>query len=317
MILKLGIPLIIAVSFQFGLWILCGNEIGRLFSDFLMKRHYRRLSQGRHSPKKTMLPLRHLQRLLSVVGKGREREGAYGILLGTAMLFSASLAVFARMGSVLGSLALSSAIALLPYALLRVRLKAIRIESSYEGIELITGLINNYRQSELNMLEALEQSACKAVEGSFSKKHLFRLSTILRAYKNEDELDEAVSSFVYAFDTEWSALIGMNIKMGVLDGTDVRPGLDDILTKLEGISETIEEEKRNNNESFSMIRFILVPLYLAGVYMAVQAFGFTLTKYFSYQFNTSLGLFWGSLSIGGMMLCFVILSLARKPKFDF
>jgi hypothetical protein len=205
----------------------------------------------------------------------------------------------------------------LPYLILRIMLINIRLSSSYEGITLVTELSNQYKICNLNMVTAIEQTAKFLKNSPYSKKALFRLSLALKEYRSESELDVIIRDFVYTMGTEWAAQLGINIFLSVLDGTDVRASLTDIIDELKQIKEVIEKDKRENNESFIMILFFTPVLYFLSLYGATKFFGFSLSKLFAYQILNPMGFQFFLMSIGSMILNVVILLLIRKPKYDF
>jgi hypothetical protein len=218
--------------------------------------------------------------------------------------------------SLMAALFFSSLLAIIPYLVVQSWLRGIRIEGSYDGVILVTSLINNYKQNFCNMLESIDKSSSIKSLSFFSRNNLLRLSMKLKSYRSEDELDEAIRTFVYSYETEWSILLGMNIKIAVLDGTDVSTSLNDILLELRNVGESVEANKRFNNESFMMIKFILIPLYLFSVYLCVSVFGFTIQKYLRYQFLTELGLKSAIITFSSIIICFITMILAKKPKYD-
>jgi hypothetical protein len=302
--------------FSYGTWLVFGNPVIGLFNDAYRVNKITRSFRIKQKKKSENPLISHLSLLLSVVLKREVTYEAYVFLPATAMIFILSFLLIIRLESFFTSLLFSFLFALIPYLILRAILRNIRIEGSYDGVMLVTGLINNYKQNYCNMLEAIDRTAESENLSHFSRNNILRLSMRLKGFRNEDELIEAVKAFVYAYQTEWSILLGMNIKIAVKDGIDVSTSLDDILVELKNVGESIEANKRYNNESFSMIRFLLIPLYLFTVYLSTSIFGFTLEKYMRYQFATELGLKSAIIMFSSIIACFVILFLAQKPKYD-
>jgi len=65
-----------------------------------------------------------------------------------------------------------------------------------------------------------------------------------------------------------------------------------------------------------MIRFLLVPLYLASIYFAMNTFGFTIKKFFEYQFLNPVGLRMAIMTFMSVLTSFIALMIIRKPKYD-
>lgn len=305
----------IVFIFAYGLWILLGDSISSLVRESVRKNSVLRKAKRKNNFESNSL-VRHIKRTLSVVLKKDAVHEVYIFLAGSILLFVFSFTAIMRLEGVFKGLIFSFLISLIPYLLLEARLRSIRIDSSYEGNKLVTTIINNYKQNSLNMIEAVDRAACSDQLSFFTKNNLLRLSLILKSYRTEEELDEAIKTFVFAYDTEWSILLGMNIKIAAFDGTDVSTSMEDILEELKSVGEAIEANKRFNNESFTMIRFILIPLYLFTVFISVTGFGFSLKKFIHYQFFTSIGLNFAILTFSSIALCFIVYSFVKKPKYD-
>ena len=101
----------------------------------------------------------HIKTLLKVTtGKGGGKQMRIFLFLSAG----AGSVVFSLLSGRIGDiLCLTAAVfaLLLPYALLRVKLRFIRVESSREGEILITELLENYKINYFNMQRAIEVSA--------------------------------------------------------------------------------------------------------------------------------------------------------------
>lgn len=304
----------IVVLFGSGLWILLGENILSFIREMVRKESV--LKKARRKKEHTSKLIKYLARSLSVVRKKDALHEAYLFLAGSILLFVFSFVFIVRLEGIIKSFTLSLLIAIVPYIILQGRLRTIRIDGSWEGNSLVTTIINNYKQFNFNMNEAIDKTACSDQLSFFSRNNLLRLSLALKAYRTEEELDEAVKAFVFAYNTEWAILLGMNIKISAFDGTDVTLSLEDIVEELKAVSEAMEANKRFNNEAFTMIRFLLIPLYIFTVYISITGFGFTLKKFFQYQFFTSIGLNFGLITFSSIILCFIVYSFIKRPKFD-
>ncbi len=116
---------------------------------------------------------------------------------------------------------------------------------------------------------------------------------------------------------EWARLLGINIIESIVNGTDVSKALDDILSELKEIKSIIEKDRRANNEAFTLVKFIVPAVYILSVYGANKFFGFTLDKFFSYQFTTALGIKFFMAIIFLSAISFVAMFILKKPKFDY
>ena len=300
------------IIFTYGAWMVFGGPIISIIKGHKAIRKIKTIQKK----KSQNHIINHLNLILSVVLKREVTYEPYVFLPATMMIFVLSFLLIIRLEPFITSLILSLLLALIPYLIIQAMLRGIRIEGSYDGVKLVTGLINNYKQNYYNILEAIDKTACSQGLSYFSRNNLLRLSMKLKSFRSVGELDEAINTFVYAYETEWSILLGMNMKIAVNNGINISASLDDILVELKNVGESIEANKRYNNESFSMIKFLLIPLYLFTVYLSKSIFGFTLQKYIKYQFPTELGLKSAIIMFLSIIVCFIILILAQKPKYD-
>ncbi len=308
------VKLVLLLTFAYGLWLLLGGSISSLIQDLIREDSV--LKKSRKGMKRRNRLIKHLAKILSVVSKKDDTQAPYLFLAGSILLFFFSFFMLLKIQGVFKAFVTSILISVAPYLILQARLHTIRISSSYEGNTLVTGIINNYKQNNFNGIEAVDKTACSDQIGFFSKNNLLRLSLALKSYRSEQELDEAIKTFVFAYNTEWAILLGMNIKIAAYDGTNVCTSMEDILVELKSVGETIEANKRYNNESFSMIKYLLIPMYFFTVYLSINAFGFTFKRFIQYQFFTSIGLNFAIITFTSIALCFLVYSLAKRPKYD-
>lgn len=299
-----------------GLWYIFGNSVRTMLRE---EQHYRKLTKtvmAKRTEQNNFL-VDHIIKTISTVRPKRTTEfEAYIFISISIALFVISFLISAKIFSMFLSMGIAMLFSVSPYALIRLRLRNVQIDSSYDADTLITTITNEYKQHYYNMIKGIENSAVSNDVGGHSKRILYRLSLSLKDYQSENELDNAINQFVYSYDTKWARMLGINIKMAIYRGLDVSSGLEDILKKLKDTQEQIEASKRYNSETFAMIRFILIPLYFGGVYLAVKTFGFTLKKYLEYQFMTVAGLRMSVLTILSILISFMALLMIRKPKYD-
>lgn len=313
-VLDLIIKGFLVFLFAYGLWLLVGKHISNLIHEITRKNSA--LKKARSNKLESNAIIKHLVNILSIVLNRKVVHETYLFIAGTVIVFTFSLFMITKVEGLIKGFILSTLISLLPYFLVRAKLRSIRIDGSYEGSEIVTTIINNYKQNSFNIIDAIDRSACDDRLSFFTRSNLLRLSVILKSYKDENELDDAVNTFVFAYNTEWSVLLGMNIKIAAFDGTNVSVSMEDILEELRNTGEAHEANKRYNNETFTMIRFLLVPFYLFTVYISISGFGFTLTKFIQYQFFTDLGFSFAMLTYTAIALCFLVYSFIKRPKFD-
>ena len=303
--------------FLFGIWLVVSPFIAPAIKRAANYTRFRSIKVSSLKKQDSKF-IQHINMVLHIVLNKNYHGAAYSFIVLSICLFAVTFLMLITGGqSLLFSFLFALLLGLLPYLIMRVRLIVIRIEGSYEAEDLVTELNNQYKICNLNMIEAMDCTLPKLNNCRYTQKALFRLSMAIKEYKSEEQLDSIIKEFVYAIDTEWAALLGINIKIAVSDGRDVRPSLDDIIIELKQIKEILEKDKRNNNESFSMIKFIVPAVYVLSVFVAVNFFGFTLNKFFDYQFRTDIGLKFALLTFTSMVINYAVTYLMSKPKYDF
>jgi hypothetical protein len=302
-----------------GLWMFASPMVVQLLKQEATPSRFRkREEKSETKERKRSKLLVHLQRVLKVTYNINSVFAAYNFIIICCGIGGIIFSVLLNKGYDLNTvLSLSVLAALVPYAYLRVKLRNMRIEGSYEGNALVKELINQYKINSLNMIEAIDKTVPRLKDAGYSQRALFRLSLEIKEYKSEEELQDIIDDFVFGIDTEWAILLGMNIYLAIHDGIDVRLSLEDIILELKIIKELLEDNKRGNIESFKLIKYIIPTAYIATVFVAVKLFSFTIKKFFDYQFGNKLGVILGVASILLMVVNLLIANMLKKPKFDY
>lgn len=66
-----------------------------------------------------------------------------------------------------------------------------------------------------------------------------------------------------------------------------------------------------------MVKFVIPVVYVLSVWAAVNYFGLSVHKFFSYQFYTEVGLKMFLVIISLNILSFAVMYVLNKPKYDF
>lgn len=297
-----------------GIWLFLGRYILHFF-----KRENKKYRFGLKPVRQVDNKFKAHIRLLLLLTLGRKDENSiFYFLFLSIFLFFIFLSVFTGLFGISIFFVLMSMLAgFLPYIFLRFRLKSLQLQGSYEAVNLISELTNMYKISSFNMSSAIDKTIGNIKDSPLSKKTLFHLSLKVKEYKGKEELQSTIDDFVAAFDTEWATLLGMNIFESILNGTNVSVSLDDILSNLKQVKSSIEKDKRANYEAFTMVKFVIPVVYILSVFTAVKFFGFTIGRFFYYQFNTSLGIKLFITIVVLMVFSFCVMYLLSKPKFDY
>lgn len=313
-IIDIAVRIILYIMFFSGVGLLFGRYLPQLFKS---SSRYKK-GKSANSNKSDGVFIIHIRQLLRLNVGRYTGSSIYIFIAVSASMFILSLFILLKLFgislfSILGPVLLGA----LPYAILRIRLTSLQLEGSYEAEALITELTNMYRINNLNMLAAIEASIASLSKSPHSKRSLFHLSLAIKNYRTIEELSRGVDDFVAGTGTEWARLLGINIIESIVNGTDVSKALDDILSELKEIKSIIEKDRRANNEAFTLVKFIVPAVYILSVYGANKFFGFTLDKFFSYQFTTALGIKFFMAIIFLSAISFVAMFILKKPKFDY
>ncbi len=297
-----------------GIWFSLGRYITGLFKRSLYSYRFKNQNKGKKDSKFT----KHISLLIFLTLNKKGKNYVYIFTLLSIALFIVSFHIFRSLFGVgIFFILISAFLGILPYIVLRLRLTNLQFEGSYEAETLIAELTNMYKISSLNMIEAIDKTIDSLKDCPYSKRALFHLSIALRQYRSRDELQSAIDSFVASTGTEWSKILGTSIFESIVGGTNVTTTLDGTLSELKEIKSIIEKDKRANNEAFTMVKFVIPIVYILSIYAALKFFGFTMWKFFYYQFSTALGIKFFIAIIVLSILSYGAMFILKKPKFDY
>jgi len=297
-----------------GIWLFLGRYLVRFIRE--KNKGYRFKSNSVEKPDNKFTS--HIRLLIRITTGKEGKDSVFYFLFLSIFLFSISFTITSGLfGIGIFFILMSAFIGLLPYIYLRFKLKSLQLAGSYEAENLLSELTSMYKISDFNMASAIDKTI-ETIKGSpLSKKALFILSVRIKDYKDREELQSAVDFFTSMFGTEWAVLLGMSIFESVANGTNVSVSLDGILSNLKEIKSSIEKDKRANYEAFTMVKFVIPIVYVLSVFTCVKYFGFTLDKFFYYQFNTALGIKFFMAIVILSVISFWSMYVLSRPKFDF
>lgn len=300
----------------FGLMLLSGYFIlYPTFQFFKWERKSRYPLMDR--PKKNHPLFNHMDLILKTIFNRSSHFLVMTFFFITFLIFSLSLAFFiVHDHSALRDLFFSVGLAALPYTLLRLRLRGLRITSSYEGQSMISELASQYKVNFFNMQEAIDQTITRLGSDHKTRKMLIRLSIALKEVQELADLQTAISDFVFAVDTNWAILLGNNIYSAIKDYENVVEALDDILDSLRDAKIIQENAKRENMETNLLIRYLSPLAFVASIYAIIHFMGITWAQYKQYQFQTTEGLHSFEMTVFSIACGWVIMSVINKPKND-
>lgn len=278
---------------------------------------YKIRSAGKVKSKKPPRLISHLQLLLYVVYGSRSVVHLVRFLVISICCFIITFTLLLQRGAFgITTFAISLAVGIIPYFYLRLKLHIKRIEGSYEAEGLVTELINQYKINYFNMVEAIDKCIPHLEKYPYSKEALTRLALSVKDYVTDEELESAINEFVYSINTEWAQMLGINIYLAIQDGSNVTESLEDILHELKMLKSVIEKEKKENHESFVLIKYFTFITIAITFLCSTLVFQIDIKKLISYQFYTPVGMKFFSAIVVCMLINFGLLYLLRKPKYD-
>ncbi len=258
----------------------------------------------------------HIKTLLRVtMGKGN--DSAFRIFL--FLSASPGIVVFALLsGKIAAPLcfaAVSFAI-MLPYAMLRVKLQFIRVESSREGEILITELLENYKIHYFNMQRAIEASAADMEEAPNCRRLLFHLSKGINSARSNEDLKRILDEFRLSINTSWSEILATNMYFALSSGIEVTNALADLAGSVEMARKINEYARRENNEAKLMLKYLAPICYALTAIGGIAFFDLSWKKFFTYQFQTTAGLTWFVLSVILYISGIIVFAYISRGKLD-
>jgi hypothetical protein len=189
-------------------------------------------------------------------------------------------------------LMVSAIVSLLPYIILRMKLKVNRLSNANEGDLVIAELLNSYKFTGYNMRAAIEHTALNMTNAPHMKNVILDLSKDMNLASDESDIKKSLFKFRYKVNTSWSDILSSNMYFALIKGVIVTDALADLLQAVQNSKTVKEHLKRESNEANLMIVYMAPICYLLTVIGGIKFFNFTLKKFVSYQFLTDTGIKW-------------------------
>lgn len=259
---------------------------------------------------------KHLRNIASAIAaEGKENAFVLRFKCITAIVGVISVVLTFKYLGVFTGLFLSVILTCLPYLVVRLKLSVVRRTGSFDGEFLVKELKNQYKANYTNMLLAIDETiAAFGEDYPFAKRTLFKLSLKIKTYQTEEELEDALETFVFTFDTSWSRILSNNIYAAVYEGVNVTLGLEDLADYCSNIKVLIEKQKQGQLQNTIMAKY-LAPV-LAVFFYALGASLFSFSQIFKMQFTSSGGILCFSLIVIFIFANITIVTLGNKPKYD-
>jgi Ca2+/Na+ antiporter len=257
-----------------------------------------------------------LKRILLITSNKDDDRYVYRFFGVSMLILIASLLLTLTRIYILNAVCYSCIFAIAPYLFLRVKLRRIRVDSSYESDILLNELINQYKINNFNILDALDETTRHIKNAPNMKKHIFYLTLRLKQYREDEELNIILKDFIYSVNTEWIKLLANNIYIGLIDNINVIYGLEDIQKDIKQAVEDKENEKRLNMESVNLVKVVAPCLYVLSIFAGYKLFNIPVSEFLNNQFNTVTGFNYFIFMTVTLMLDSLVLIIIKNKKFD-
>lgn len=303
---KIFLYLFVVASLYFAF----GSDILYLFKQMYKKKIFR-TEKREHSKL-----YNHIDKIYFSLKGSSESSRVFNFYAVTVALFVVPLFVMLKISVPLFALFLSVFLALVPYAILRLRLYRIRVESSYDADKVVTEITNQYKICGFNMREAIRKAEKYLSSAPFCQKHIYALALGLDTYKTEEELKKYLDYFVFGVNTQWAKMLANNIYFAVVKEFNVVEGLSDILKDIKNSFMIAESSKRENAESVLMVVYMAPALFLLSPVLSHWMMDLSFSTFLRYQFRTPIGITLFTLILIGFVFCVFMISFINKKKFD-
>lgn len=314
--------LLLTVGLVFLMWnplieltLICRESLTRWFVGFKEEAEDK-VRRKSHKDNMTYRIYDHIRTLLQItLGMGTDRSiKAFFVI---TLIPVASVWVF-LLGKVQVKLAAAAALGagLLPYAILRLRLQKLRVDSSREGEILITELLENYKIEYCNMQQAIETTAASIEEAPNSRRLLFNLARGLNTAER-NRINSLLREFRLSINTSWGNILASNMGFALTSGVEVTEALTDLADTVKRARRVDEFARRENNEAAMILKYLAPAAYLLTVAGGIKLFGLSPENFFYYQFRTEAGLTWFIISLIIYVAGVVLDTCLSVTKLDF
>lgn len=294
----------------YGIWLIFSRDILYMLKVMRPRKTFRKKKRTSSSVYK------HIKRLLQVVYGDIDDKKVSTFFVLSILLFMITFLVVYQRTTVTRSLGFASIFGFLPYFYLRMQLKQIRVDGSYEADILINEFLNQYKLNNHNVYDTIDETIHKIKEAPMMKRQLFLLSLKLKEYRKTEELEDIIDDFIYAIDTEWIVLLANNMLISIEDHVDITSGLEDIQAEIKQAIADKEREKRINLESITIVKYLTPGLYILSIILAKKVFNISFKEFMHYQLNTPTGFDYFMIIVLLTIFNHSILVYLKKQKFD-
>jgi hypothetical protein len=196
----------------------------------------------------------------------------------------------------------------------RLKLRQIRLEGGYKLAD-FTGLLATKYSSEVNpKMRVVLAEVNKEIDAPIFKRHITQIVRVDQNYVNEDQLREAIDSFVYSINTSFARELGATIFKALKTKEHVGDTLTRIDLKIQQNIKDIQEETGSKVDVryLSWFHIIAFPTTFFALMFFIRI---SETGLLHYQFQTSTGRFMFAFSVASIGLArFVAAWFSRQPN---
>lgn len=236
--------------------------------------------------------LAHIKMLMEITGTTAMVGKPEHFIVVSICLFGGMLFSISWVEGFAFAFIIAAAVGMMPYMLMRSKLNDIRVRSSREGDVMVSELLKNYKKCDFDIKGAIEITAESIEDAPYSKHLLSKLAMALDSSYTKEDMRNSLYAFKYAIDTSWGDALSTAIYFSKVKGADVTEALEDIKISLVISRQLLEQERRENSETWIILRCFVPISYLLSIFCACRYFGFTPGKFVHYQLGTALGFKW-------------------------
>ncbi len=293
-----------------GYFILLSPAFQKLQGIFVIKKRLKMNGEQRN----TSIISKHLNQILLTTGV--RCFTPYRFVAFSCIIFLLFFYLGIQSFSAVITFLLSSFGGILPYGLLRIRLESIRHKGSFEGEEVISEFLRQYRICNYNVYETLEQMIANLKHCKISRRLFFQILLRLRNTGNPILIREACELYYFGIHTNWSRMLATNLQVAAEKGVNISLAVEDILIQLRDARSATEERRRMNSEATRMTVFMIPLLYVATILLACRYMDLPFSSFCANQFQTSQGLLFFLFIWFSFLFNLLVLDYFNHHRFD-
>lgn len=306
-----SVRILLSAGFWAGVFVLAQPWVQRGYRIF----HSRKRLPDILKPGKRKSFYLHIQNLLETAGRSKMTTPMFFLLSAGLYCFAFGAGLRSGLGAV--AIPMGAFSGSLPYMFLRIKLEGMRQKGSFEGEQLVTELLHQYRISGFNIFQALENTVARLERKKICKFLCFQALIHMRNTGNPEAIRQGAGLLYYGIHTNWSRMLANNVRIAAEQGTDVSIAMEDILGQLKQARVAYEERKRLNSEATRMTIYLIPVLYLLTDVVSIQYMGLSLEHFVANQFATPEGVTLFFTAVAMFMLNLMLMEIVNNRRFDY